>query len=305
MPGPVRIVSLIPSATEMVAALGLRDELVGVTHSCDFPPGVDALPHVTSTSIPSGASSREIDRAVKDSVTNGSPLYELDVDLLQRLAPDLVITQGVCDVCAVGESQALACMPGLSMAPTVVSLHPHRLDDVLADMVRLGRAAGVEDRARTLVAEHRARIEAVRARVRDRRRVAVVALEWIDPLFSAGHWTPDIVEIAGGRELLAGAGERSRELAWDEVREADPEVLVLACCGQDMARTLEDLDHLRALPGYADLRAVRAGCVYVADGGAHFSRPGPRLVESLELLAETLHPSGSGEAFALVALRTE
>ena len=288
----VRIVSLIPSATEMVAALGLEHALVGITHSCDFPPSVQHLPHVTSTAIAENAKSREIDQAVKESLTTGASLYVLDVELLERLRPDLVITQGVCDVCAVGETQALTCLSDLTSRPVLLSLHTHRLDDVMSDLVRIGGAGGVESRARELVDEYRTRVQRVVRRVEHERTVSVVVLEWIDPPFSAGHWTPDLVNMAGGCELLAIAGARSRELTWDEVLEADPEVLVLACCGQDVARTLEDLTHLEARPGFGDLRAVRTEKIYVADGGAHFSRPGPRLVESIEMLAETLHPSG-------------
>lgn len=316
----MRIVSLIPSATEIVAALGLAESLVGITHSCDYPPGLDA-DRVTSTSVPKDASSAEIDRFVKEGARSDRPLYELDVDLLERLSPDLVLTQAVCDVCAVGEGQALAGIEGLSIRPKVISLHPHRFDEVLADFVRVGEAAGVPDRGRKVVEGLRKRVERVKSRVdagidgppgpdvdaEDRvavqsrgasgaaaktDRPRVVVLEWIDPPFSAGHWTPEIVRMAGGREVLSEPGERSRELAWDEVFEADPDVLVLACCGQDVSRTLDDLRILESKPGFRELRAVRDGRIFVADGGAHFSRPGPRLVDSLEFLAETLHPSG-------------
>lgn len=287
----VRIVSLVPGATETLATLGLLDRLVGVTHACDFPAEVETLPTVTSTAIPDDAESRAIDEVVKDSAAAGTPLYELDAELLEGLAPDLVVTQDVCDVCAVGGSQALSCLSALSSDPTVVRLHPHRFDDVLDDILTLGRATGTEKRAEVVVAESRARIESVVRRVGDRPPVDVVVLEWIDPPYSAGHWTPDLVELAGGRELIARPGERSRELTWDEVRRADPAVLVLACCGQDRDRALADLEHLRSLPGYEELRAVRSGRVHAADGGAHFSRPGPRLVESAELLGEMLHPS--------------
>lgn len=290
----MRIVSLIPSATEMIAALGLLDRLVGVTHACDFPAEARRLPRVTSTSIPEDAGSGEIDLAVKESAAAGTPLYELDVELLERLSPDLVVTQEVCEVCAVGASEARSCLPGLSTRPTVVSLHPHHFDDVLEDLLTLGRVTGTEERAAEVVAESRARIDSVIRLVRDRPTVDIVVLEWTDPLFSAGHWTPDLVELAGGRELLARPGERSRELTWDDVRRTDPEVLLLACCGQDRDRALADLEHLRGLPGYDELRAVRAGRVHAADGGAHFSRPGPRLVEAVELLGEMLHPGSTG-----------
>lgn len=296
----MRIVSLIPSATEIAAALGLTDRLVGITHSCDHPPDVTHLPRVTSTTIPKGAASGEIDRAVKESVAKGSPLYELDVELLDRLAPDLIVTQGVCDVCAVGETQTVACLSGLGTRPEILSLHPHRFDDVLDDVVRVGRAVGVEDRARELVAGYRDRLEAVRRRLAGRLPVSTVVLEWIDPLFSCGHWTPEVVAAAGGRELLAGPGDRSRELRWEEVVVADPDVIVLACCGQDVERAIHDLAHLEALPGFSHLTAVGSGRVYAADGGAYFSRPGPRLVDAVEMLAATLHGGEAGQGLVPV-----
>ena len=290
----MRIVSLTPSATEIVAALGLADRLVGVSHVCDHPPMVADLPRVTGTSVAADASSRAIDRQVKEVAGAGGSLYRLDGALLAELQPDLVLTQGVCDVCAVGEAQAVAGLDALDPAPEIVSLHPHRLDDVLDDIRRVGRAAGAEADAEALAGRAADRIAAVEARVAGRPPVGVVVLEWVDPLFSADHWTPDVVAAAGGRELLAEPGARSRELAWSEVRAAGPEVLVVACCGQDVPRSLEDMDRLRERPGYDELRAVRDGRVYIGDGGAHFSRPGPRLIDSIELLAETLHPTGSG-----------
>ena len=298
----MRIVSLIPSATEILAALGLQDSLVGITHSCDYPPDLGA-PRVTSTAIPTNAASAEIDHIVKEHARLGRPLYELDTALLESLQPDLVVTQAVCDVCAVSEGQASAVIGELSIRPEIVSLHPHRFADVLSDILLVGRAAHVADRAAALVESLRQRVDRVRAHVDGRPSVSVAVLEWIDPLYSAGHWTPDIVALAGGREVLACAGDRSRELRWDDVRGADPDVLLLACCGQDVARTLVDVRHLEALPGFHAMRAVQAGRVFVADGGSHFSRPGPRLVESLELLAETLHPSGEESAQALTRLR--
>lgn len=298
----MRIVSLIPSATEALAALGLEQALVGITHSCDHPAGLRA-PRVTSTSIPDDAPSGEIDRLVKESVRTGRPLYELDTRLLERLEPDLIVTQAVCEVCAVGEGQARAGIGTLSIRPEIVSLHPHRLADVLADIVRLGEAAQVPGRAAAVAEGLRRRIARVRSRLADREPTSVVVLEWIDPLFSAGHWTPEVVALAGGHELLALPGQRSRELAWDEVLAADPEVLLLACCGLDVRRTLDELARLESLPGFSAMRAVRGGRVFVADGKAHFSRPGPRLIDSLELLAETLHPSGDPHAGALSRAR--
>ncbi len=286
-----RIVSLIPSATECLVALGLEDRLVGITHSCDYPPDL-AASCVTSTVIPKDASSREIDRIVKQSARDGEPLYSVDARELERLEPDLVVTQAVCDVCAVGEDQTRAELENLSCEPEIISLHPHRLDDVLDDLRRLGTAAHVESSADAVVASMRRRISKVEERVAGRPRPRVVVLEWLDPLFAAGHWTPEIVELAGGHEVIATPGQRSREMEWHEIVAADPDVLLIACCGLDEDRSRIELARLADRPGFSDLRAVRSDRIYVADGGAYFSRPGPRLIDSLELLAESLHPSG-------------
>jgi iron complex transport system substrate-binding protein len=297
----MKIVSLIPSATEIIAALGLQDSLVGITHSCDYPPGLRAR-CVTSTTIPKDAPSGEIDRIVKDHARHGRPLYRLDAELLEELRPDLVVTQAVCDVCAVSEGQAFLALDRLSIRPTIISLHPHRFADVLSDVLLVGEAADVRNRAAIVVESLSQRVARIETRVNGRARLDVAVLEWIDPLFSAGHWTPDIVRMAGGREVLARAGDRSRELNWRDVRTADPDVLLLACCGQDVARTTHDLPRLTAKPGFREMKAVRADRVFVADGRSHFSRPGPRLIDSLELLAETLHPSGQQNTRALARL---
>jgi iron complex transport system substrate-binding protein len=264
----MRIVSLLPSATEMLAALGLEGELVGVSHSCDYPPAVAGLPRVTRTAVPADASSGEIDRLVRELHGQGLPLYTLDRELLRRLAPDLVVTQGLCDVCAVpGEitEEAVAQLPG---CPRVVSLSPHSLGAVLER-----------------------RIESVAERAAGATRRRVTLLEWLDPLYAAGHWTPELVTLAGGIEGHGRAGQRSRLLDWADVVNWAPEVLVVACCGFSTSRTARELDGLRSRPGYGDLPAVRAGNVFLVDGGAYFSRPGPRLVDSLELLAHLLHPA--------------
>jgi iron complex transport system substrate-binding protein len=253
--------------------------------------------------IPKGAESREIDRVVKEHARHGWPLYDLDVRRIEELDPQLVLTQAVCDVCAVSEGQASSAIGTLSIEPEIVSLHPHRFADVLSDILSVGKAAGVPERAADLVAESRRRIERVQARVAGRERVSVVVLEWLEPLFSAGHWTPDIVAMAGGENLLSRPGDRSRELTWSEVRAADPDFLILACCGLDEDRTIADVGHLVGQPGFQQMKAVRSGRVFAADGGAHFSRPGPRLLDTLELLAETLHPSGEADALAFERVR--
>lgn len=287
----MRIVSLLPSATEIVCDLGLGDDLVGVTHECDHPPFVAGLPKVTRTLIPHDAGSRDIDALVRERLKTQRALYTLDLPTLERLAPDLIVTQALCDVCAVAEAEVTAAACSLPGRPRVINLEPVSLEDVLDTLRAVGRAAGVADRGEAVVSDLRRRIDATAARterVADRPRV--VLLEWLDPPFSCGHWSPELVWLAGGDEVIGRAGRPSRTLAWEEVVAARPDVLVVACCGFSLERTLVDVPGLTARPGWADLPAVRAGRVYVTDGNAYFSRPGPRLVDSLEILAHALHP---------------
>ncbi|MBN9523255.1 cobalamin-binding protein [bacterium] len=287
----MRIVSLLPSATELVCELGLGDALVGVTHECDHPAFVAGLPKVTRTLIPHDAGSGEIDALVRERLATRRALYTLDRPTLERLAPDLIVTQALCDVCAVAADEVTAAACALPGRPAVVNLEPTSLADVLDTLPTVARAAGVPGRAAPAVAALRRRIDAVAMRSeRIVERPRVVLLEWLDPPFSCGHWSPELVRLAGGDEVIGRAGERSRTLDWGEVLAARPDVLVVACCGFSSERTLADLPSLRARPGWADLPAVRTGRVYVTDGNAYFSRPGPRLVDSLELLAHALHP---------------
>lgn len=299
---PIRILSLIPSATETVVALGHRDSLVGVTHSCDYPADLRCAV-VTSTSIPRDAESSRIDDVVKTSLQTGEPLYVLDTTTVEALEPDVILTQSVCEVCAVGEAQTLVGLDGLGISPRVVSLHPHRFADVLDDLDRVGQAIGATSAASTLLSEYQLRIHRVEKAVEDASPVRVGVLEWTDPPFSSGHWTPDLVQLAGGQEVLAIGGDRSKELRWEEVLAEDPDTLVLACCGLDVERTRADLTKLRRNAVFRRLEAVRSGRVYLADGGSHFSRPGPRLIEALELLAATLHPERFPDHKRLVAAR--
>lgn len=280
----VRIVSLLPSATEIVCELGLGEDLVGVTHECDHPRFVAGLPKVTRTLIPHDASSRDIDALVRERLKTQRALYTLDMPTLERLRPDLIVTQALCDVCAVAEAEVTAAACSLPGRPQVVNLEPMSLADVLDTLQAVAGAAGVAHRAPAVVADLRRRIDAVAARserVADRPRV--VLLEWLDPPFSCGHWSPELVRLAGGDEVIGRAGRPSRTLTWEEVRGARPDVLVIACCGFSLERTLIDVPGLGARTGWA-------GRVYVTDGNAYFSRPGPRLVDSLEILAHALHP---------------
>jgi iron complex transport system substrate-binding protein len=289
----VRIVSLPPSATEIVDAVGLGDRLVGVSHECDFPAAVRGLPRVTRSLLPDAtATSGAIDAAVRDRVRQRQPLYALDAARLADLRPDLIVTQSICDVCAVAEGEVAAVVRDLPGPPRLLTLEPHRLGDVLDGMQAVADAAGVADAGRAAVAGLQHRIDAVAASsaaiaVRPR----VMLLEWLDPPFTAGHWSPEIVGLAGGVEVLGRAGERSRAVTWEEIRAADPEVLVVACCGFDVERTRRELPSLDERPGYRELACVRTGRVHVVDGNAFFSRPGPRLVDALEGLAHLLHPA--------------
>jgi iron complex transport system substrate-binding protein len=287
----VRVVSLLPAATEIVAALGMVDHLLGVSHECDHPVEVNRKPRVTRCAIHGNAlGSADIDRWVKTELARTGTLYTMDEELLRRLAPDVIITQRLCDVCAVGYDSVTAFAATLPGPPAVVNLEPQTLADVFEDVRRVGNALGVPERATTLIDELRARVERVRASCAPAPRRRCVLLEWIAPPFRSGHWGPELVSLAGGIDPVGRAGEDAAEVAWEQVCAAAPEVLVIACCGFDVARTLRDLPILRGYPGFADLPAVQSREVWVVDGSAYFSRPGPRLVDSLELLAPLVHP---------------
>lgn len=287
----MRIVSLLPAATEIVAALGMIDHLAGVSHECDYPAAVNALPRVTRCAIHGNAlTSTEIDGWVKAELERTGTLYTMDEPLLRRLAPDVIITQRLCDVCAVGFESVTAFAATLPGPPRVVNLEPRTLDEVFEDIRRVAVALGVAPRADRVIADLRARVETVRRRVASSPRRRCVILEWIDPPFRSGHWDPELVALAGGVDPVGRSGEAAAEVTWDEIRGSAPEVLVVACCGFDLARTRDDLPILRGYPGFSDLPAVRESEVYLVDGSAYFSRPGPRLVDSLELLAPLIHP---------------
>lgn len=286
----MRIVSLLPSATEIICALGLEDQLVGVTHECDFPPTVQQLPKVTRTLIPTEASSGEIDRLVRERLKTNRALYTLDLPVLQELRPDLIVTQALCDVCAVAEDEvrAAACMlPG---GPRVINLEPQTLAEVLTSIRQVATAAGVDQYADQIIGQLSARVETVATRTAGlQRRARVALLEWLDPPFSCGHWSPELVRLAGGVDGFGQEGRPSRTLCWKDVVVWQPEVVFIACCGFSVERTLRDLPHLWSVPGWQNLPAVRSGRVFVTDGSHYFSRPGPRLVDSLEILAHALH----------------
>ena len=283
---------MLPSATEIVCLLGLRDHLVGVTHECDFPNSVLELPRVTKTLIPSDATSLQIDELVRDRLKTQAALYSLDMQMLETLQPDLIVTQALCDVCAVAEAEVQRAVCTLASKPRVVNLAPNCLADVLGCVQIVGEATGFESAAAREIALLQSRIQAVHNRSQALRdRPTVMLLEWIDPPFCAGHWSPELVEMAGGREVIGKPGERSNAIAWETIVEADPDVLFFACCGFDIDRTMQDLPILKDRNEWSSLRSVKAGKVFVVDGSAYFNRPGPRLVDSLEILAHALHPS--------------
>lgn len=287
----MNIVSLLPSATEIICELGLRDQLVGVSHECDYPVSVQTLPAVTQSRIPGDLGSDDIDRLVREQVQEGQSLYTLRDQELAALRPDLIVTQTLCDVCAVGEAEVQRALSRLPGSPRVLHLEPARLEEVFDSLEQVGQAAGRDAYACQVTDRLRQRVEAVRCRsapIETRR--SVVFLEWIDPPFSAGHWTPELIQIAGGQESLGQPGQNSQTLTWDRIFEADPDVMVIACCGFDAARTLAEFPSLQQRPGFDRLRCVQAGEVHIIDGNAYFNRPGPRLVDSLEILAHLLHP---------------
>jgi iron complex transport system substrate-binding protein len=287
----MRIVSLLPSATEIICELGLRDQLVGVTHECDYPRSVMSLPKVTKTLIPVDATSREIDALVRDKLGAQSALYTLDMETLERLAPDLIVTQALCDVCAVSEDEVKNAACSLPTGPRVVNLEPETLGEVLACIRQVARAVGDESLADPVIDRLQGRVDAVIARsrrVRERPRVAL--LEWLDPPFSTGHWNPELIRLASGVDGLGREGERSVTLRWEQVIEWQPEVVIISCCGFTAERAVEETHVLREVSGWSELPAVRNGRVHVTDGASYFSRPGPRLVDSLELLAHLIHP---------------
>ncbi len=288
----MRIVSLLPAATEIARALGLAEHLVGISHECDGPPPVPGLPRLTQPALPGGLPTAEIDRRVREAARAGRPLYALDTTLLRRLRPDLVLTQSLCGVCAVAAGAVHAALAGTGAR--VLELAPRRLADVLEAVRAVGEAAGVAARAGALAAALRRRIEAVRQRsARAASRPRVAFLEWLDPPYAAGHWNPELVALAGGREVLGEAGAPSRRVTWDEIAAAAPEVLLVACCGMAPAEAAPELERLARDPRWQALPAVRAGRVHLLDGARLFTRPGPGLVEGLERLAALLHPAPS------------
>jgi iron complex transport system substrate-binding protein len=282
----VRIASLVPSATEMLFALGLGDQVVGVTHECDYPPAAYRKRHLTRTLIAEGLSAGEIDAEVRRLTGEGRHLYELDEPVLRELDVDLIVTQAVCEVCAVSYDDVRAIASRLPTGPEVISLDPETLGEVIADVIRLGAATGSGRAAETLRAGLESRLQSVRDAVEGASRPRVLALEWLDPPFIGGHWVPEMIEIAGGEDVLGEPGRRSRTAEWPELATSSPDLIVAMPCGWDSNQAREE-----ALGHRDELSALGAATRVVAvDAAASFSRPGPRLVEGTELLAHLMHP---------------
>lgn len=282
----MRIASLVPSATELLFALGLGESVVGVTHECDFPPAAEGLPRLTRTVIPDGLGAGEIDRAVRERTERGEALYELDAALLAQLDPELIVTQAVCEVCAVSFDDVRSAAGELPSRPPVLSLDPSTIDEVVADAEHLGGATGAREAAARLVGDLTARLDAVSRAVDGAARPRVAAMEWLDPPFAGGHWVPEMVSLAGGLDVLGRAGLKSRTVEWGEVEAAGPDVVVCMPCGYDARRSaLEASDHGERLARLGARKLV------AVDAAAYFSRPGPRLVDGVELLAHVLHPA--------------
>jgi iron complex transport system substrate-binding protein len=295
----MRIASLVPSSTEMLFSLGLGKDVVGVTHECDWPPGASELPHLTATVLPEGLSAGEIDAAVKSIVGEGKALYSLDEERLAALEPDLIVTQAVCDVCAVSYEDVVEVAARLPGAPRVVQQDPSSLADVLDDVIKLGQATGLEQEARHLRADLEARLSAVRATVAGAPRLRVLALEWLDPVFTGGHWLPEMIEAAGGEDVAGTAGAKSQQVAWEDLAGLEPDVVIVMPCGWYADESLA-----QALEHRPEIEALGAKRVFAVDAASTYSRPGPRLVDGTELLAHLFHPDLLGAPQAQIAFHT-
>ena len=291
----MRIASLLPSATEIVCALGLRDQLVAITHECDYPAGLEGIPVVTSSVLSAPASSLEIDRHIRELVHEGSSIYRLDAERLQSQKPALIITQELCDVCAVSYPIVQDAARWLDGPAQIVSLEPQSLEDVFKNIGLIGELTGRAAAASRLVGELSDRVARLRVQLGERSPRTVLCLEWIDPPFNAGHWTPGLVELAGGRDPFGKPGAPAVPLSWDKVSSSEADVVVVMACGLRLDRSLEEAAALS--------KRLAGRQLWVVDGNAYFSRPGPRLVDSIELMAGILHPDVVGSPSPEVARR--
>jgi len=301
----MRICSLLPSATEVIALLGLSDELVGISHECDYPPSVRSVPIMIEPMIPPhGLASAEIDRQVRQLVESGQRLYRLKDHLLRQAQPDLILSQDLCHVCAVTPDQLHDALCSLRHQPTVLTVNPRTVHDVIDDVVRIGDAAGRSAEGHRLATQLRDRLDAIRTRVQGlSQRPRVACIEWLSPLYVAGHWVPEMVQLAGGQDVLAQPGSPSRVVTWDEVLAAAPDVLIVMPCGFSVERTRTELFQLMQQPGQWRLSSDLVPHTFLVDASSYFSRPGPRLIDGIELLAAILHPSDHDHIHESMACR--
>jgi iron complex transport system substrate-binding protein len=287
----MRICSLLPSATEIVYALGLGEQLAGVTHECDFPPEARAKPVLIRPRTQPAASAAEIDRQVKEIVARGESLYVVDDEVLRSLAPDLILTQDLCHVCAASPQDLAAALSRMDCPPQVLTLSPRSLAEVWGDIRSVGKAAGREEQAAALVRSLEDRLAAVQRAVAGLARPRVLCLEWLDPPYVAGHWVPEMVAAAGGVDAIGRCGVPSFQIDWEQALAAQPDVVLVMPCGYALDAVLQEYRNMKMPPGWSELPAVRSGRVFAADSSSYFSRPGPRLACGVEILAEILHPS--------------
>ena len=287
-----RIVSFLPSATEMVCALGLADQLVGITHECDYPPEARGKPIVVRNALAvERMSQREIDEAVAARMRDGLSLYEVDEKLLEELAPDLILTQNLCQVCAPSGNEVSKLLKSLSKKPQILWMTPRKLAEIAENVRELGQVTGRVNEAEELINKGRARLERVASKMRKlSARPRVFCLEWLDPVYCSGHWMPEMVRIAGGVDELSREGADSVRISWDDVLKWAPEVLIITPCGFNLDKVVEQAPQIYNYPGWADLPAVRQGRVFAVDANSYFARPGPRVIEGTELLAHLIHP---------------
>lgn len=285
----MRIVSLVPNGTEILFAVGAGDQVVGVSHECDFPAEARTRPILTGSALRPGMTAAEVDQAVSAQVGSGESLYTLDEERIAGLEPDLIVTQQLCPVCAVSTEQVNGAVKPLPRCPDLLSLDPRTLSDVLADIRRVGEVTGRTSEAEALLRDLQSRLDAVRARIAGWPRPRVVTLEWLDPPFAGGHWVPEMVEAAGGIDVFAKPGDHSTRLTWEQIQAADPDVLVVMPCGYDEAGAADQIALIADRPEWQALRAVREGRVHPVDANGCFSRPGPRLVDGIERMAEIFH----------------
>lgn len=287
-----KIVSLLPAATEIVCALGLEQNLVGRSHECDFPEQIQLVPVCSTANLDASLSSAEIDKKVKEILTDALSFYTIDRKLIRQLSPDVVITQAQCEVCAVSLKDVEdALVNYLDKQAQIISLQPSTLNDMFNNIQEVAASLNVTDRADALLEELQERVEIIRHKLKFiEAKPTVACIEWLEPMMLSGNWIPELVEIAGGKSILAEADKHSPYVEWDDIRLQDPEIIVIMPCGFSIERTLKEIDVILQLPGLAELQAVKNNRVYIADGNQYFNRPGPRIVDSVEILAEIINP---------------